>query len=183
MKHKKYQNLKSSTKNTQILKNLKKIPKNPNIEQDLQKKSLNCFLNLKYSQICGHIPQHWKSCIRSTFFSGRQVEEGMEPRTSLLHIYDPVICTFFPGIYGGRKLGVEPLLRAKDMVDQNVEHLGVMAYAASFQWIPPRTHPASVVTASYDSHTTRIYQPVILFFCPPKPNSSTNFFFFSLLAI
>lgn len=64
------------------------------------------------------------------------------------------------GINAGRRLGVEPLLSAKDMVNQNVEHLGVMAYAASFQWIPPRTHPSAVVTASSESHTTRVYQPV-----------------------
>lgn len=69
----------------------------------------------------------------------------------------------FSGIHAGRRLGVEPLLSAKDMVNQNVEHLGVMAYAASFQWIPPRTHPSAVVTASSDSHTTRVYQPVFFF--------------------
>lgn len=60
------------------------------------------------------------------------------------------------GINSGRKLGVEPLLRAKDMVDSNVEHLGVMAYAAHFQWIPPRTAPSLTVAAGCDNHTTRI---------------------------
>ncbi|XP_065214935.1 filamin-A isoform X4 [Planococcus citri] len=66
------------------------------------------------------------------------------------------------GIYAGRRLGVDPLLSAKDMVNQNVEHLGVMAYAASFQWIPPRTHPSAVVAATSDSHTTRVYQPTTI---------------------
>lgn len=64
------------------------------------------------------------------------------------------------GINAGRKLGVEPLLRAKDMVDSNVEHLGVMAYAAHFQWIPPRTAPSLTVAADCDTHTTRIHTPV-----------------------
>ncbi|XP_072156699.1 filamin-B isoform X2 [Bemisia tabaci] len=63
------------------------------------------------------------------------------------------------GITAGRKLGVEPILSAKDMVDQNVEHLGVMAYAAKFQWIPARTNPCLTVGASVETHTTRIYKP------------------------
>ncbi|RZF33012.1 hypothetical protein LSTR_LSTR012785 [Laodelphax striatellus] len=62
-------------------------------------------------------------------------------------------------ITGGRKLGVEPILRAKDMADANVEHLGVMAYAANFQWIPPRTSPSLTVAVSCDAHTTRIHVP------------------------
>lgn len=64
------------------------------------------------------------------------------------------------GINAGRKLGVDPLLKAKDIADPNVEHLGVMAYAASFQWIRPRVKPSAVITASCDSHLSRIYQPV-----------------------
>lgn len=46
------------------------------------------------------------------------------------------------------------------MVDQNVEHLGVMAYAANFQWIPPRAAPSLTVAASCDTHATRIHTPV-----------------------
>ncbi|XP_014240191.1 filamin-A isoform X2 [Cimex lectularius] len=61
------------------------------------------------------------------------------------------------GLAAGSKLGVEPILRAKDMVDQNVEHLGVMAYAASFQWIPPRPPATTLVQVTSSSHTTRIY--------------------------
>ncbi|KAI5715644.1 hypothetical protein M8J77_019933 [Diaphorina citri] len=63
------------------------------------------------------------------------------------------------GIAAGKRLGVEPILRAKDMADQHVEHLGVMAYAASFQWVKPRINPGLSVAVSYDAHTTRIYQP------------------------
>lgn len=78
---------------------------------------------------------------------------------SLVHEIQTFILKF-SGINGGRKLGVEPLLRAKDMVDQNVEHLGVMAYAASFQWITPRVHPSNIISVSRDSYSTRIFQPV-----------------------
>uniref|UniRef100_A0A1B6E957 Calponin-homology (CH) domain-containing protein n=2 Tax=Clastoptera arizonana TaxID=38151 RepID=A0A1B6E957_9HEMI len=77
------------------------------------------------------------------------------------HSNDPLVWenNLNNGINSGRKLGVEPLLRAKDMVDQNVEHLGVMAYAANFQWIPPRAAPSLTVAASCDTHTTRIHTP------------------------
>ena len=36
-------------------------------------------------------------------------------------------------IKGGRKLGVEPVMEARDMASPNVEYLGVMAWAAQFQ--------------------------------------------------
>jgi len=77
------------------------------------------------------------------------------------HSNDPTVweSNLNNGISSGRKLGVEPLLRAKDMVDSNVEHLGVMAYAAHFQWIPPRTAPSLTVAAGCDGHTTRIHTP------------------------
>lgn len=65
------------------------------------------------------------------------------------------------GLAAGAKLGVEPILRARDMVDQNVEHLGVMAYAASFQWIPPRPPATTLMQASIQSHTTRVFTQVI----------------------
>uniref|UniRef100_A0A8D8PWX3 Filamin-C n=1 Tax=Cacopsylla melanoneura TaxID=428564 RepID=A0A8D8PWX3_9HEMI len=63
------------------------------------------------------------------------------------------------GMAAGRRLGVEPILRAKDMADTHVEHLGVMQYAASFQWVKPRINPGLSVSVNYDAHTTRIYQP------------------------
>ena len=45
------------------------------------------------------------------------------------------------GLRAGQRLGVEPILRARDMADSNVEHLGVMAWAARFQWLKPRARP------------------------------------------
>ncbi|XP_023727803.1 filamin-C isoform X3 [Cryptotermes secundus] len=65
------------------------------------------------------------------------------------------------GIHGGEKLGVEPILKAKDMADKNVEHLGVMAYAANFQWIQPRQKPGDRLTVSYDCHTAKVNKPAV----------------------
>jgi hypothetical protein len=36
---------------------------------------------------------------------------------------------------GGQKLGVSPVLEARDLANPNVEYLGVMAWAAQFQVI------------------------------------------------
>lgn len=64
------------------------------------------------------------------------------------------------GIDGGKKLGVEPILKAKDMADQNVEHLGVMAYAAYFQWVKPRPQASQQIAVHIDSTSARVQQPV-----------------------
>ncbi|KAK2586988.1 hypothetical protein KPH14_010959 [Odynerus spinipes] len=63
------------------------------------------------------------------------------------------------GIDGGKKLGVEPILKAKDMADQNVEHLGVMAYAAYFQWVKPRPQASEQIAVHIDSTSARVQQP------------------------
>lgn len=44
------------------------------------------------------------------------------------------------GINGGIYLGIEPLLKAKQLADPDVEYLGVMAYLARFQWVKPCKH-------------------------------------------
>ncbi|CAB3377794.1 Hypothetical predicted protein [Cloeon dipterum] len=62
------------------------------------------------------------------------------------------------GIRGGQRLGVEPILRAKDMADQNVEHLGVMAYAAHFQWVRARNQPSERLAAHWTQHTCRVHK-------------------------
>lgn len=67
---------------------------------------------------------------------------------------------FLEGIDGGKKLGVEPILKAKDMADQNVEHLGVMAYAAYFQWVKPRPQASKQIVVHIDSTSARVQQPV-----------------------
>ncbi|XP_066909366.1 filamin-B-like [Halyomorpha halys] len=71
------------------------------------------------------------------------------------HVWEQNLNT---GLEAGRKLGVEPILRAKDLLDPHVEHLGVMAYVANFQWIPPRPPATTMAQISSSSHTTRIYQ-------------------------
>ncbi|XP_076685371.1 filamin-type immunoglobulin domains fbug isoform X2 [Andrena cerasifolii] len=63
------------------------------------------------------------------------------------------------GIDGGKKLGVEPILKAKDMADQNVEHLGVMAYATYFQWVKPRPQASKQIVVHIDSTSARVQQP------------------------
>ena len=39
----------------------------------------------------------------------------------------------------GRELGVEPVISSKEMSDPEVDHLGVMAYAAWFEHLKPQT--------------------------------------------
>ncbi|XP_051156361.1 filamin-A [Leptopilina boulardi] len=63
------------------------------------------------------------------------------------------------GIDSGKKLGVEPILKAKDLADQNVEHLGVMAYAAYFQWVKPRPQASEQIAVHIDSTSARVQQP------------------------
>lgn len=60
----------------------------------------------------------------------------------------------------GKKLGVEPLLKAKDVSSLNASHLGMMSYVSNFQWVKPRTRPSHTVRAHSDAHTTRVYKPV-----------------------
>ena len=50
------------------------------------------------------------------------------------------------------------------MADQNVEHLGVMAYAAYFQWVRPRPLVSEQVAVHVDSTSARVHQPVRIYF-------------------
>lgn len=61
---------------------------------------------------------------------------------------------------GGQKLGVEPILKGKDMADPKVEHLGIMAYAAHFQWIPGRASPGQRIKVTCDKHNIRVNETV-----------------------
>jgi hypothetical protein len=42
-------------------------------------------------------------------------------------------CFSETALKGGQKLGVSPVLEARDLANPNVEYLGVMAWAAQFQ--------------------------------------------------
>ncbi len=68
--------------------------------------------------------------------------------------------THQPGIHGGERLNVEPVLKAADMADPNVEHLGVMAYAAYFQWVKARPKPCDRLKIIPDGKTVRVHNPV-----------------------
>lgn len=56
--------------------------------------------------------------------------------------------------------GVQPILSAKDMADKNVEHLGVMAYAAHFQWVPERPPLFDLINVRLESTSGRVGEPV-----------------------
>nr|XP_023019237.1 filamin-A isoform X3 [Leptinotarsa decemlineata] len=53
-------------------------------------------------------------------------------------------------------MGVQPVLSARDMADKNVEHLGVMAYAAHFQWVPERPPLNDLINATLNSTSGRV---------------------------
>uniref|UniRef100_A0AAR5PEW9 Calponin-homology (CH) domain-containing protein n=1 Tax=Dendroctonus ponderosae TaxID=77166 RepID=A0AAR5PEW9_DENPD len=60
----------------------------------------------------------------------------------------------------GKRLGVKPVLSAKDLADKNVEHLGVMAYAAHFQWVPERPPLHDLINVLLNSTSGRVGEPV-----------------------
>jgi filamin len=54
---------------------------------------------------------------------------------------------------------VQPILSAKDMADVHVEHLGVMAYAAHFQWVPERPPLHDLINVTLNSTSGRVGEP------------------------
>lgn len=46
------------------------------------------------------------------------------------------------------------------MADPNVEHLGVMAYAAYFQWVRARPKPGDRLRVIPEGKTVRVHNPV-----------------------
>lgn len=63
-------------------------------------------------------------------------------------------------VEAGEKLGVKPILAPKDMANPEVEHLGIMAYAANLQWVPPRPPLASLLSVHLESTSGRVGEPV-----------------------
>ena len=63
-----------------------------------------------------------------------------------------VLLFFATGMKAGKELGVEPVISSKEMSDPEVDHLGVMAYAAWFEHLKPQppirapTPPPPVIT-------------------------------------
>ncbi|XP_037956587.1 filamin-C isoform X2 [Teleopsis dalmanni] len=62
-------------------------------------------------------------------------------------------------VEAGAKLGVQPILTAKDMANPEVEHLGIMAYAAHLQWVPPRPPLSDLVNVYMESNSGRVGEP------------------------
>ncbi|XP_058120386.1 filamin-A isoform X1 [Anopheles ziemanni] len=62
-------------------------------------------------------------------------------------------------IDGGLKLGVKPVLAAKDMATADEEHLGVMAYTTWLRWVIPRPPLANMLTVHLDSTSGRVGEP------------------------
>lgn len=55
---------------------------------------------------------------------------------------------FFKGLEAAQRLGVNPILTAKEMCDPEVDHIGIMAYAAYFKDFKPTKTPAERVVLS-----------------------------------
>ena len=57
---------------------------------------------------------------------------------------------------GAEKLGVSTVMEEKDMANPNVEYLGVMAWAAQFQWIADKTPPGDRVQIQCNANKIRV---------------------------
>ena len=57
---------------------------------------------------------------------------------------------------GGQKLGCSPVLEGRDMASPGVEYLGVMAWAAQFQWIEDKMGPGELVEVRLGANKCRI---------------------------
>lgn len=60
----------------------------------------------------------------------------------------------------GKRLGVQPVLSPKDMTNPDVEHLGIMAYAANLQWVTPRPPLSDSIAVHLESTSGRVGEPV-----------------------
>ncbi|XP_045503234.1 filamin-A [Colias croceus] len=65
-------------------------------------------------------------------------------------------------IDAAKKLGVQPVLSAKDMSSSDVEHLGVMAWATQFRNIPPRPPVHDMLRVALDSTSGRVGEPTYI---------------------
>ena len=57
---------------------------------------------------------------------------------------------------GGNKIGVSPVLESRDIANPNVEYLGVMAWAAAFQWIDDKHGPGELVEVKVGGNKCRV---------------------------
>lgn len=76
--------------------------------------------------------------------------------TDLTHFDCWKHCSFsliFSGLDAAQRLGIEPIFTAQEIADPQVEHLGVMAYAAYFTKMKPVkiSNPRASFTGNFDS--------------------------------
>jgi filamin len=57
-------------------------------------------------------------------------------------------------------IGVQPVLSAKDMSQNETEHLGVMAWASQFRNVPPRPPVHDMLRVALDSTSGRVGEEV-----------------------
>ncbi|XP_063430705.1 filamin-C-like isoform X3 [Mytilus trossulus] len=60
------------------------------------------------------------------------------------------------GIDGATQLGVEPLLTASDIAEEDQEHIGIMAYAAKFLYLKPEN--STIQSTSATNGVTTLYE-------------------------
>lgn len=65
----------------------------------------------------------------------------------------------------GHRLGVKELLSPKDMANPDVEHLGIMAYAAHLQWVTPRAPLSDSLVVHLESTSGRVNESVRFDLC------------------
>ncbi|KAG6458999.1 hypothetical protein O3G_MSEX011155 [Manduca sexta] len=65
-------------------------------------------------------------------------------------------------IDAAKKLGVQPVLSARDMSQSDVEHLGVMAWASQFRNVPPRPPVHDMLRVALDSTSGRVGEPTYI---------------------
>ncbi|XP_037872058.1 filamin-A isoform X1 [Bombyx mori] len=65
-------------------------------------------------------------------------------------------------IEAAKKLGVQPVLSARDMSQNDVEHLGVMAWASQFRNVAPRPPVHDMLRLALDSTSGRVGEPTYI---------------------
>ena len=57
---------------------------------------------------------------------------------------------------GAQKIGVSPVMESRDIANPNVEYLGVMAWAAQFQWIADKQGPGELMEVKLGGNKCRV---------------------------
>jgi len=57
---------------------------------------------------------------------------------------------------GAQKIGVSPVMESRDIANPNVEYLGVMAWAAQFQWIADKQGPGELLEVKLGGNKCRV---------------------------